>query len=262
MSIRLLLTFSFLLFVAAGAHADSPDSFLLQPNSGFLAYYKQDLETLSKKRKMAVRIHGLRGTPLHPAVWGALKADRTRNRNLVPIRAYYLRESEQPGFEISKMSFRFRFKKASAHDMKVSPHTKDPVFDIGFAGEYVPDLRVRRPKIDRSYVVRFAAFKALESGIFFRSHSKFTKLRAGWVPRLDIATEYHAELRFSSDKVEVLLDGTPFTEVSGTNLNRGLISLINSWHPVIISDLQIEGTRGSGSERKQLAISGLVGLNG
>lgn len=195
---------------------------------------------------------------LNPSVWGTLRREHTHNRNLVPIKRYFLRASEQPGFEARRISARFKFKAADPRYMARMPHQKDPVFEIGFGGQFSETSIAEKPLEDRTTVLRLSAFPRLGSGVFERSRESYVELSPAAVRVLDVARTYDLKIDLSGTEVVATLDGREIARHSSEGISRGLVSLQTSWHPIALEALSIEGELASGTIRESLVLSGLV----
>ena len=245
----------------AGLEIEPKIKLRLYEPAGWPEIYAKPIEVLSKAERWKVRLHGLRGAPLHPKFWQAALADRTHSRQIVPIRSFYFVPSLEPGFNVNKALFKMRFKKRSAVEMAGSPQTYDPVFEVRFAGEVVEGVSGERPLIDRTYFLRFSAFSELDSGLFFRSRLKSVKIADARAPHLEVGKEYRIEIIFRENVVRVQINNEPWVLGHGQNLSSGLFALIASWHPIIISQIQIKGETLDGGQRLAFSESGLVPLD-
>ncbi|MEZ4754978.1 MAG: hypothetical protein R3A13_11850 [Bdellovibrionota bacterium] len=209
------------------------------PNESSL--YSQNFGKLSDTQRWKVRRHGLRYAPLDPLVWSTLRADKTQNRTLVPIRAYYLRVSEDENFKLKSIEANFSFKPVTKRHMLKMRHQKDPVFEIGLGGIFIPEPFNHEGKTSHGYTFRLSAFPPVASGVYFRSGNQF-KLIQEAVPRnIEAGLDYQVLITASSESVVLELNAKRFLEISDQDLRTGLISLQTSWHPIRLSKLKITG---------------------
>lgn len=239
------------------------ESSILQPlpPEVVLNLYSMPLDALTDSQKWRIKIHGLRLTPLHPAVWGALNREQTDNRHLVPIKRYLLRDSEESGYEFEEISVSFRFKQESERYMIRMPHQKDPVFEIGFGGEFAEDSIADAPKRDRFYALRFSSFPRLESGLFLRDQESFTKLAPIAQKQLTVGVDYRVSIKCRGNKLSTDLNGQPavtWQSPAENHLCRGLLYLQTSWHPVFVKELIIRGSQVNGAARQPVSHSGIL----
>lgn len=223
--------------------------------------YQKDFSKLDKKSRWRLKIHGLRYAGLHPAIWGIRNFDKTDNRALVPIRPFYFRASERDDFQLKSISIRFKFDPVSQQSMSAAPHVHEPMLEINFAGKFQNGIKGEMPKLDRSYVLRFNAAPNFESGLFYASHSKRIKLKEADIPRLETNKWYDLNIYFEKNSLKCILDGKEvikFSSEPSQILNSGLLSLINSWHPLMIDSLQVKGKLKDEKEDIDINFSGLV----
>jgi len=243
---------------ATGDFEYSPlENSILLPLPRDIGVYDKDISSLNHKQQWRVKIHGLRMAPLHPGVWGVRKIDRTENRQLIPIRPFFLRISEDPNFIAEKITLWFMFERAKKKHIVKLPERKAPVLDIGFSGEYEKGLPGGRALRDRGYTARLTGYPRLASGIYYRSHTKFKLQAKGSFPLLETGREYKMELRLMEQMTVVILDEKPFAAIEGRHKN-GLISLTTSWLPITISHLEVKGIIRKKGKEIPVTQSGLV----
>jgi len=188
-----------------------------------------------------LRLHGVRNAPLDPRVWGARREHRTDSHRMVPIKPFYLRSSERPDYRLDRIVMEFQFRPATPAEILASPHEKDAVVDVGFAGEIIPQPGGKEPLRERGYVLRLSGYPYLKSGLYYRSRFRHRLLNELKVLELKSRARHTLECFFTDDGAAFRLDGKQFAELKGELVNRGLISLVSSWHPVDILRLQIDG---------------------
>ncbi len=201
--------------------------------------YNQEFSSLNKKQRWRMRIHGLRNAALHPDVWAVRRRDKTDNRALIPIRTFYLKESENPEFKANKIVIKFRFDNTSEEKMLTQPHLHDPVLDVSFGGEYIPAIKGNIPERDRSYVLRLTAFPFLQSGIYYRSQLKYKKLTS--IDRVNVGEVYKLTIQFSDSEAIVKLNDKEISRFKDKNINSGLVGLASGWHTTQIRELRVAG---------------------
>lgn len=243
---------------SAQGEAPPPPPFLPLPAAELLALYERPFTSLTESQQWRIRIHGVRLTPLHPVVWGALRRERTDNRRLVPIKRFFLRASAESDFALSEARIHFAFRPANPRYMAKMPHQKDPVFEIGFGGRFAEERLIDPPLMDRFYALRLSAFERVRSGLFIRDQEEFEPRDLTMAPRLEVGRPYTVLLQGDSSGVRILLDGHEIARLPDESAARGLIYLQTSWHPITLTELTITGdTRG-----KRQTYSGLVRING
>lgn len=236
----------------------TPSSIFVRP--AYLDLYERDLSKLSDSEYWRVKIHGLRECPLDPRIWGTRKIERTENRRLVPIKFFYLRDSELPGFELKKIVTDFFFWPASKEELLTNPHVKDPVFEIGFGGQFIGGALGSLPVRDASHALRLSGHPALDSGMFFRSLDRYLKVSAEDSPILKLKRHHHVELSIDDQNATAVVDKKLFASVTGQHLGSGLVYAITGWNAVGILDLSIEGSMTIAGKRVPQTWSGLVVL--
>lgn len=215
------------------------DSILLPPK--YLPLYEKSFSQLNPSEQWRVRIHGLRLAPLHPAVWGIRRSEKTENRRLVPIRPFYLRASEDKDFVVESINLLFSFKKVAKEAASRNYHDKDSVFDVGFSGRYREGLPLAGPLEDTSYVLRLTAFDDFISGLYFRSQTKHVLVKEAAVKSLETNLSYSLSLSFQPETVTAVLNGQPFMQFRQESVNKGLIYLITSWNAINLDQLEVKG---------------------
>jgi hypothetical protein len=249
------------MLVSHSAASAEPSILQPLPPEVVLNLYSKPFGELTDSQKWRIKIHGLRLTPLHPAIWGTLRREQTDNRHLVPIKRYILRDSEQSGYELEEISVSFRFKQESARYMERMPHQKDPVFEIGFGGEFAEDSIADAPKRDRFYALRFSAFPRLESSLFLRDQENFTMLVPMAQKQLAVGVDYKVSIKCRESKLSADLNGQPavtWQSPAEHNPCRGLVYLQTSWHPVFVKELTVRGSQVDGAARQSVSHSGIL----
>jgi len=242
-----------------GQGTEPPASpFLPVPAADFLALYERPFDSLTESQQWRIRIHGVRLAPLHPAIWGGLRREKTDNRRLVPIKRFFLRASADPDFILSEARIRFAFRPANPRYMAKMPHQKDPVFEIGFGGRFDEARLIDPPLVDRFYALRLSAFERVRSGLFIRDQEEFEPRELTMPPRLEVGRPYTVLLQRDSSGVRIFLDGDEIARLADKDAARGLIYLQTSWHPINLTELTITGDTRS----KRQTYSGLVELGG
>lgn len=223
---------------------------LIPKNKRILSYYEKPFESLSKRERWLIGVHGLRGTPLHRRDWGVRQIERTVNRQLVPIRTYYLRASENPDFRLDEVVLKFMLQKHGANGFD------DRILDISFAAEYIPAVAGRPPLADRAYTLRLSAADSLPSAFFYRSDLAKVDLLDLSSLKLSPEKEYTAKIKFSDSEIVFLLDDQLIGRHSGERLDYGMLALTAGWVPVKIRELNI--TAHSATDSSSAEYSGLV----
>jgi hypothetical protein len=252
----LVVTCLWMLIVAASGRCQTNTESLLIPVPQDLSIYHIPSAKLSERDIWTIHIHGIRLTALDPTVWSPLRIDRTDNRHLIPIRRFFLRESEKPGFQLVSIAAQFRFKPVSEKSMEKFPHERDPVFEIGFGARYSnPDLS-NNPPLDNGYALRLSGFGPVRSGLFRYSNSHYEALPNTELPILDTKANYQLLIEFVDDKIRIKLDGKDVASYTANNPAFGLMSLQASWHPVLIDNLEIRAKLDG--PKRDVILSGLV----
>lgn len=231
---------------------------LAPPTTTQLAIYERPISSLSRNEKMRIKIHGLRLAPLHPLVWGTLARERTDNRNLVPIKRFFLRDSTDPNFRLSELTVNFHFKPVDPRYMAQMPHQKDPVFEIGFGGRFSEKSISDPPIEDTANILRLSAFPRLRSGFFCRKHERYSELSQSSPALVEVKQSYQLKLKVNSNSASAFLNGELFSEIQGAELDHGLVSLQTSWHPVLVDSLSISGAVVRSGKRESISLSGLI----
>ena len=253
---RVILVCVWIFFAASNSFGQTKPKGILIPIPADLSIYYEQGTKLSDRDIWQIRIHGIRLTPLDPKVWSPLRIDRTNNRHLIPIRRFFLRESEDPNFKLTSIAAQFRFKPVSAKSMDKSPHALDPVFEIGFGARYSnPELSSSPPE-DSGYALRLSGFEPVKSGLFHYSKAHYEALSNIELPALDTKATYNLLIEFVGDKVQVKLNDKEVASHDANNIASGLVSLQSSWHPVFIDTLEVKGERNK--DTKETVLSGLV----
>ena len=261
--VRKLKTRFFLLFLLVSVSETASAESVLQdiPAPQILDLYNRPFNSLTEREQWRIRIHGLRLSPLHPEIWGALKRERTENRQLVPIKRYFLRDSESADFKLNEIKVKFKFKAEGARYMAKMPHQKDPVFEIGFGGVFREHALVELPDEDLATVLRLSAFQPLGSGFYERRIERMTEVAPATPKLLAVGTSYEVRLICGARGVQVWLDGQPISQITRADACRGLVHLQTSWHPVYVEDLQIIGETDDAKNTRRtsrVVYSGLV----
>jgi len=237
--------------------AAAPSASILLPPPARLEAYSRDPRGLSEAELWPMRIHGIRMAPLHPLIWAPLRVDRTDNRRLVPIRRFFLRESEIPGFELKQAAITFRFRPVAPRMMEKFPHEKDPVLEMTFGGRYRnPSLKIM-PEEDSGCALRLSAFPGVNSGIFRYSLSSYTPLPGTALPLLETGRTYQLRILNDGGDLSIVLDGVKLASAPAGQCAAGLVSLRSSWHPVWLETLEIRG-RMQNPANPEKNLSGLV----
>lgn len=237
------------LLLSSSAEADSAQSVLIPPNKRILSYYNKPFDSLNRKERWLIGVHGLRGTPLHRREWAVRQIERTVNRQIVPIRTYYLRASENPSFRVKEITVNFVMKRAGANGYD------DRVLDISFASEHVPAVAGRPPLVDRGYTFRLSAANNIASAFFYRSDLTKVSLLPLDSLKLIPEKEYTVVLKFETDSVSFMLNNKNIGSYSSRELNTGMIALTGGWIPITINELKISALGADGTEAEY---SGLV----
>jgi len=243
--------------MAALCEQAPPSSGLLPPPQD-LTIFKKPFDSLTRRNQWQVMIHGLRNAPLDPTVWGARLVDRSENRQLIPMRPFFLRHSEKGDYQVESIAMNFRFRQIGDGMMRRRPDTYTPILELGFAGLYQKGAPGELAIIDSSYALRLTPSPLFESGMFFRSHSKYQKVAELNYLEIKAATDYQLELHFTPTTLKVLLNETQIAELAG-DYRSGLLSLQTDWHPAVITDLIISGSITEEDQRVALVESGLRG---
>lgn len=235
---------------AAPVLAERQRSVLIPPHRQSLAYYKRPAEQLRHSERWQIIVHGLRGTPLHTRDWGVRQVERTRNRQLVPIRSYFLRASEDPDFRLHEALLSFTMKTGLSNGFD------DRVLDISFGWEYQPGVGGRAARADRCYTLRLSATKKIQSSFFFRSNLTSLTLLDMSELTLTPGKRYTAKVKFSPTAVDFFLGDRHLGRHRGQDLDRGMFGLTAGWVPVFIDELKISAQSGSDGALREF--SGLV----
>ncbi len=224
------------------------------------ALYSRAPSELTKKERWKLRYHGLRMAPLDPRHWAFRRIDQTDNRRLVPIRPFYLKESDDGNFRLEQVVIRFRFDPASQHQMLEAPSLHSPLLDLEFNGDFRMGLPGERPPEDSSYVFRLSFSPLYPSGFYYRSHLR--SLRLDDAAYSIVSGQIHElKLEVSEKEARVSIDGKRQGRIAGENLSRGLFSLNVDWHPITIESLEVRGSKlGKDGARSAVRVSGLVSV--
>jgi len=241
--------------IAAFCEQAPPSSGLLPPPQD-LTIFQKPFDSLTRRNQWQVMIHGLRNAPLDPTVWGARLVDRSENRQLIPMRPFFLRHSERADYQVESIEINFRFRQIGDGMMRRRPDTYSPILELGFAGLYEKGAPGELARTDNSYALRLTPSPLFESGIFYRSHSKYKKIAGLNQFEVKAGTDYQLELRFAPTSLKVALNEIQIIELDG-DYRSGLLSLHTDWHPASISDLTIAGSIIEQSQRVVLIESGL-----
>lgn len=217
-------------------HAESS----LVPLQALPSRYTEPAAKQSGQQRWRTRIYGLRNAPLHPHIWGIRKTDQTFNVQMIPIRPFFLRASENESYRANKISMEFTFRPVREKHMLQFFHSKTPVLEIGFGGQYKKGYPKQPPAIDRSYSLRLSASPRLPSGVYFKSQGRYELLSEN-LDRIIPGEKYQLEIVFSSNSASFILNGKSIAQLEATNINRGLISIVDDWHPMNINNLEIKG---------------------
>ena len=236
-----------------------PTKSLLVPIPTNRKLYETEYAQLPRNRQWELRIFGLREAPLDPTIWGYRDLDGTLNRSLVPIKPFYLRISENPNFHLSELEFDFLFHTASEKYMRKIPDRKDPIFEIGFAGEISLGEIGQPALIDRGYALRLSAFPPFSSGIFYRLRDSYTLVAPGNPTLLKTGTQYNVKIELSPNSVKVYLDNHLYSSYQHPKLDVGLVNAITSWNPIHLLKLEVTGALSDTGE--SIKTSGLIKFN-
>ena len=213
-----------------------------------VAYKPRNL--LTEKEWWKIRIFGLRMAALDPKIWGILVSDRTDNRQLVPMRPYYLRASEDKSFRIEEISFKFKFQFANPGSLERSAHVKESILEIGFS-EIISNVS------SKGKALRLSAFPAVKTGLYERSESTYKSVELA-KENLLTGTDYKIHLQFKDNRLDVSLNDLPYLRLESSGLKEGMISLRSGWNPASIHDLQIKGRV---NNEENFEASGIVEVN-
>jgi len=230
----------------------------LIPVPSDLSIYERSYERLSRRNQWQVMIHGLRNAPLDPKVWGVRLVDRSENRQLVPMRPFFLRASEKPGFLVNKIALSFRFESVGRGRMRREPSLHTPMLEIGFGGNYQKGAPGEKAVEDTSYAVRLTPSPLFESGVFYRSFSKYVLVQSFNELTLSTGKEHKIEMIFSPGEMTLIFDGIELARLSGEDYREGLISLHTDWHPLKISEINIKSSLTQNGKVTELIESGLL----
>ncbi len=253
---RLIFVCVSIFAAALNGFAQTKSESILIPAPLNLSIYQTPMDRLSDRDILQIRIHGIRLSPLDPTIWSPLRIDRTNNRHLIPIRRFFLRESENSSFKLKSIAAQFRFKAVSGKSMDKFPHERDPVFEIGFGARYFNPELSNYPPEDSGYALRLSGFEPVKSGLFHYSKAHYEALPNTELPILNTKDAYNLLIEFIGNKVLVKLNGQDVASYSADNIASGLVSLQSSWHPVLISALEIRAK--GNKENKGVVFSGLV----
>jgi|GEM_PF-1525030 len=229
------------------AQSDSERSVLL-PVPTNLSNYQRPFDELSRLAQWRIMIHGLRDAPLDPRVWGIRVVDRSENRQLVPMRPFFLRASEQADFQLDKVLIDFKFRRVGKGMMHRRPDTYTPMIDIGFSGVYKKGAPGERALKDSSYLVRLSGSPLFDSGLFYSSHGKLAPIIVEEQLNLEAGDNYRVELLFDKNQLRLLLNNQELLVHSGKDFRTGLVSLTTDWHPAKIEKLHLTGSLSSTGE--------------
>lgn len=251
MQLIVTLIFCILAFVRQSS-ADS----VLSPPSVSPAVYSIDIEQLTPNQRSRIKVNGIRNAVLRSDVWGTLKTERTENNQLVPIKRFFLRISEDSNFQLSRLSIVFTFPKSGAKSLRqLSRH--DPMFEVGFNGEFLAD-KTSGPGKDTGYAARLSASPYLKSGLFYHTGSNYFSVNSVDLPQFEMGMSHTVELTFNEGQVTTFIDQKNFGSYRKKGIDKGLIHLISGWHPVIIQRLNIEGVfKNSLGNKEAVSYSGL-----
>lgn len=240
------------LLLGSSARADS----LLTP-AGESPPLDRTFSSFSPAEKSRFRLHGIRNTMLHPRLWGSLAREKTHNVRIVPIKRFFLRSSEDPSYRLKSLEATFRFSPVDKASILKSPHDFDPIFEVGFASHFLKTS-------ESGFAVRISAFPPVASGIVEYHDGKSSFLVEASPKNVGAYQAHELRIEFQERKVSVVLDKQPFADFSfpegatATDLRKGMLSLLSSWHPVYISALRIQGSVQKNGEEQVLEESGLI----
>ncbi|MCB0317728.1 MAG: hypothetical protein KDD56_03160 [Bdellovibrionales bacterium] len=219
-------------------HAQEKSSILL-PIPSNLRAYEMPYAELSANQKWNLRRHSIRYAMLHPETWGLLKINKTENRTLVPIRPFYLRASENSNFSLNQIELDFEFQNAKTNYMRLVPHFKDPVFEIGIGQVIEQSPLSLDGKRNNGYSFRLSAFSQVPSGGYFHSNGKYLRIAKPAYQHLKVGTPYKIKIEVSKNESNLFVNNELFIQIKDQDLEKGLVSLETSWHPVLLSKLKI-----------------------
>lgn len=217
--------------------------------------YQKPPEARTPREQQRMRLYGIRSTMLNPLVWAPLEGQRTHNNRIIPIKRYFLRDSERPDFRVKKISFQFHFSKATQEQIANAPHDIDPLLEIGFAGA------IENKSLDAhevGYALRLSAFPPIPSGIYSHTAGRYTLKSPAEKSIIATFGVHQVAIEFAADSVLVQVDGKKFTELRGTNMDRGMISLVASWHPCYVKHLEIIESLSVAGVEESKSVSGVV----
>lgn len=237
------------------------ESLFLPPQNE--ALYKKSPLKLNDSEYWRIKIFGLRMVPLDPTIWALRKVDRTDNRRLVPIRPFYLRQSEKQNFLLEQVDINFSFSKVTAKEAMRVPFRKDALLEIEFAGRYRESLPYQDPKEDSAYGVRLSAFPNMPSGFYFRSYNNVKVIEEFMPNQIESGKQLDFSLKLDHNRVIAILSGIQLGEIKGRDLRRGLVSLETGWHPVSMNKLSLNvKSISSNGEVLEHVLSGLITIPG
>lgn len=213
--------------------------------------YSKKFSDLSSREQAKVKLHGIRSTMLHPKFWGTLQREKTYNVRITPMKRYFLRASESPTYRPNRLHCQFRFAPVDRAKILKSPHEFDPLFEIGFGVDPTSGK-------EKGYGLRVSAYPLLPSALLKIENSRSSVLAAAHPPSLGAYQTYTLDVEFSNSRLLARLNGADFLDVPLEGPKNGMISLISSWHPVYISDLEIHGTVIEGGQEISRVDSGLL----
>jgi hypothetical protein len=224
------------------------ESNLIPPSN--LPLYEKPFSSLTEREQWRIRIHGLRDAMLHPSVWGTLKSEQTENRQIVPMKRFFLRSSESPAYRMQTFVLGFNFRKIGPGMIERFPRDNDPLIEIGLGGAFERGEPSGRPLVDRSYVLRISGIPSIPSGLYYRSLSKYVLVSAAAQPLIEAGKRYQLEVSTTAKRLVVTINGARFVDESVKNLDRGLVSVRSGWCPLKVSKLEVAGRDPKGSQKE------------
>ena len=197
--------------------------------------YSKRFSELSPAEQAKVKLHGIRNTMLHPRFWGTLLREKTYNVRITPMKRYFLRSSEDSSYRVKHLRCKFRFAGVDKAKILKSPHEFDPVLEIGFGSE-VSQGR------NNGYGLRISGYPLLPNALLRIEDSRSSVLALATTPSQGTYQTYELEVEFSDTALLARLNGQEFMKAELPAPPKGMVSLISSWHPVYISELEIDGT--------------------
>ncbi len=254
---RFLLTIVILPFLLVkGAHSE-PENSVLVPPIYSKKLYNSDFKSLKRDLQWRILIHGIRNVALHPEVWGVRHKDRTINRALIPMRPFFLRDSEKNYFRLREIFIKLKFKKTSDYNARVAPERYTGLLDIGFNQEFNKGEPGNVPDRDEGYVFRVSASPALKPGFYYRVRQKYLKLSEKIGKGIFLTNKvFSIKLIVKKNEAKFYKNEKLLESITGTNLDKGLVSINTDWLPAYIEELKVKGY--NVKNKKELEYSGAI----